>query len=119
MEAAGNDITSGSEDEFIAKTAPATAATTDAELDEFDNCLGDESRAQAADRAASVSNEQLRQFFMEALVADSIEPVPRSTAEFIVNLLWERGVLRDLITAPDDPSAGHEAALIESETICP
>jgi hypothetical protein len=119
MEAIGFDITSGSEDELITKTASATAAMSDEELDEFNDCLDEESRARGADRAASMSDEQLRQFFIEALVAARVDPVSRSTAECIVNLLEERAVLRDLITAADEPSADLEAALIESETICP
>ena len=115
MDAAGANIESDTEDEFMAKLVAAAAAMSDAELEQLNECFDEESRG----RVSNLSDKQLRQFFIESLVADPLDPMTRSTAECVLDLVEERGVLRDLVTVEQGMSAGLEAALLESETTCP
>lgn len=119
MDTAGIDITSATEEDLIAQLVSATAAMSEAELDQFDECFDAESRARADDRVAAMSDEQLRQFFIESLVADPIDPMTRSSAECVLDVIEERGVLRDLVTVDQGISADLEAALTESDSTCP
>lgn len=118
MEDAGIDITTTTEDELLRDLGSALSGMDAAELDRYTACFDAESSARADQRASELSDEQLRRLFVEAQMSDPVEPLDRSTAECILEVLEERGVLRDLITADEQLTPGLEAALVYSDTVC-
>lgn len=119
LDAAGVDITSVSRDELVSKSVAATAKMTGTELDEFYACFDAESLASASDRVSELSDAQLREVYLETVLANPDNPITQATAECVVDLIEERGVLRDLETAAQHVTVGLEAALNEASMKCP
>lgn len=66
-----------------------------------------------------MSDERIREFFIAAPVADPVEPLQRSTAECFLDVIEQRGLLRDLLTEGEPLSPGLEAALLDADATCP
>ena len=58
-------------------------------------------------------------FFIAALVGDPVEPLQPSTADCFLDVIEQRGVLRDLLIDDEQWTPELEAALVEADSVCP
>lgn len=80
MEEVDLDIFALGRDEFLQAFTQALLQMSDTQLERMDGCLDDESRAR---RGESMSDAQLREFFIEVLIADPSGAIDRATATCI------------------------------------
>lgn len=121
MEAAGVDVIALfrlPEDEMLSAFGSASGQMTESEAAQIEACLDDETRARATARADTMTDEQLRNLLINAMVADQSADLDRSEAACLLDVLEDRGLVRELARSDNQLSPELETALIEAETAC-
>ena len=117
FDAAGIDFASVDQGEIAGEVGRALAGVDPAEIDRVDACLDDESRASIQVNAARLSDAEIRDFFFTFLTSEP-DPFDAETANCWIDLLEDRGVIRDLVVfgAESTPELGE--AWFEAEQMC-